>query len=336
MEPTIRKIVLLLTLAFGLGACREDINESPDKHNVFETLWKVLDEKYCFFEAKNVDWDALHDEYSLRVDTCKSSVSLLKVLGEMVCRLQDGHVNLYAAQDMIRYWKWFEDYEPNFDEALQNDYLGKNYQISSGLKYKVIGGNVGYIVYSSFSSSISDAGLDYILGYFEKCRGIIIDVRDNSGGDLSNADKLASRFTEEKRICGYIRHKTGPGHDDFSDPFPVYLEPSTRRRYTKRVVVLTNRLCYSATNTFVSTMRQLPGVTIMGDRTGGGGGFPISSMLPNGWNVRFSSCPTYNEKMELIEEGILPDSAVSLTKHDIQLGFDTIIETAYSFLQKDQ
>ena len=330
-----KRTALLLILIFSLSACREEVNESTDSKNTFETLWSILDEKYCFFDAKGVDWDQVHDKYALRVDTCKNSDSLLKVLGEMICTLQDGHVNLYTAHDLIRYWKWFEDYEPNFDESLQRNLLGTDYQISSGLKYKIIGGNVGYITYSSFTSAISDAGLDYIFNYFENCRGIIIDVRDNSGGNLSNVNKLACRFTEKKFICGYIRHKTGPGHNDFSEPYPIYLEPYQGKKYTKKVVILTNRMCYSATNTFVTVMRQLPNVIIMGDRTGGGGGFPISSMLPNGWSVRFSSCPTYDENYKLTEEGIEPDSTVYLTDHDIQRGVDVIIETAYSLLQKN-
>ena len=328
-----KRIALLLIIMLGLQACREDVNESATPRNIFETLWTILDQKYCFFEHKNVDWNKIHSEYSSRVDTCRNSISLFNTLGEMICRLQDGHVNLYSAQDVARYWKWFENYPSNFSEELEREILGTDYLISSGLIYKKLSDNVGYITYRSFSASISDAGLDYIFDYFKNCHGIIIDVRDNSGGDLSNVDKLASRFTEKKIISGYIRHKTGPGHNDFSNPFPIYLEPSTRKRYTNKVVVLTNRLCYSATNAFVSTMRQLPNITIIGDRTGGGGGFPISSMLPNGWNVRFSSCPIFDAGMNPTEEGIDPDIFVSLDDQDVQEGIDTIIKRARLFLR---
>ena len=34
-------------------------------------------------------------------------------------------------------------------------------------------------------------------------------------------------------------------------------------------------------------MRLLPHVMIMGDRTGGGSGFPFTTELPIGWSVRF-------------------------------------------------
>jgi len=329
-----KRAALLLLILSAFCSCREEVNENPDPHNVFESLWTILDEKYCFFEVKNIDWNDIHDEFSHRVDTCTNSVSLFKILGEMVFRLQDGHVNLYAAQDIARYWKWFEDYPPNFDESLERNYLSSDYQIASGLKYKMLNDSIGYITYRSFSAPIGEAGLDYILNYFKNTPGIILDIRDNSGGDLSNVEILASRFTEKRIISGYIRHKTGPGHSDFSKPYPIYLNPSPRKRYSKKVVILTNRLCYSATNAFVSTMNQLPNVTVMGDRTGGGSGFPINAKLPNGWSVRFSSCPTYNANMELTEAGIDPDITASLLDSDRMKGVDTIIETARSFILK--
>ncbi|MEI3340893.1 MAG: S41 family peptidase [Coprobacter fastidiosus] len=52
------------------------------------------------------------------------------------------------------------------------------------------------------------SNLDQILAAFSSCDGIIIDVRDNSGGILTTVNRIASRFITEDRICGYIRHKS--------------------------------------------------------------------------------------------------------------------------------
>jgi hypothetical protein len=326
---------LILTILLSLSACREDLDEGTDPENVFEMLWTTIDQKYCFFDEKNVDWDEIHDEYALRVDTCSSKTSLFNILGEMICELKDGHVNLYAAENVIRYWKWFEDYPANYDDEIIDKYLGTDYGISGGIRYKKLSSNVGYLSYLSFSNSFNESGLDYILNSFKDCDGIIIDVRNNSGGDLTNAEDLASRFTEKKVISGYISHKIGTGHHDFSELYPIYLEPSDRVRYQKKVVVLSNRLSYSATNAFVGTMRYLPNVTIMGDQTGGGSGFPMNSTLPNGWRIRLSSCPTYDQNKELTENGIEPDSAVSTSSIDRDQGKDSIIEAAIAFLKSN-
>ena len=151
---------------------------------------------------------------------------------------------------------------------------------------------------------------------------------------MTYASMLASRFTNEKRLVGYIAHKTGSGHSEFSDPEPEYVESSQGIRWQKKVVVLTNRACYSSTNTFVRNVKGMPRVTVMGDRTGGGSGMPYTSELPNGWLVRFSVCPMYDAQMQQIEFGIEPDVLVNMDLADIEKNKDTLIEQARSFLKK--
>ena len=75
-------------------------------------------------------------------------------------------------------------------------------------------------------------------------------------------------------------------------------------------------------------MTQAPNAIIVGDKTGGGGGLPLSSELPNGWLVRFSSSPMYNSAMQNTEFGINPDISVALSATDQANGIDTIIERA--------
>ena len=167
----------------------------------------------------------------------------------------------------------------------------------------------------------------------QRLKVLIIDVRDNGGGNLTTAQRLAGRFTNEKVLVGYMTHKTGPGHNDFSDPAPVYLESSTGIRWQKKAVVLTNRRSFSATNDFVNCMRQLPLVTIVGDKTGGGSGLPFSSEIPNGWSIRFSASPMYDTDMNQLEFGIDPDIKVDMTSEDMQRGKDTMIEKACEILK---
>ena len=153
-------------------------------------------------------------------------------------------------------------------------------------------------------------------------------MRDNGGGQLTMAEKLAARFTGESICVGYMSHKTGPGHDDFSEPKEQILKPSSGIRWHKKVVVLANRGVFSAASEFVKYMKCCPNVTVVGDRTGGGAGMPMSSELPNGWAVRFSACPMYDKDMRCTEFGIEPDYNVGLTDDDFRRGEDTIIEFA--------
>ena len=306
---------------------------SNDPRGNFEALWKILDEHYCFFQYKEIDWNQIHSEYSTRIDNAMNNESLFMVLNEMLQELKDGHVNLSSPFDVGRYWKWFEDYPRNFNSHILDNYLGYDYAISGGIRYKILEDNIGYMYYGDFSSGLGETNLDYIIDKLSICEGIIIDVRDNGGGLLSNAEKIASRFVNEKTLVGYIQHKTGKGHNDFSEPFARYNEPSSRLRYQKPVVVLTNRSCYSATNDFVNAMRYCPNVTLLGDKTGGGSGLPFNSEIPNGWSIRFSACPLFDANMQQIELGIEPDIHVDLLEQDLRKGRDTLIEAARNLLK---
>lgn len=299
----------------------------------FEALWNIIDKNYCFFEYKEIDWNNVYNEYSTRITSEISSESLFKLMGEMLSELKDGHVNLTASHDITRYWEWHENYPPNFDSEIQEHYLENDYGITSGMRYKIFEDNVGYIYYGSFSNDVSESGLDQILNRMAICKGIIIDVRNNGGGNLSNVEKITSRFFNERTLVGYISHKIGPNHNDFSELYPKYAESSNRVRYQKPVIILTNRGCYSATNEFVSIMKNANNVTIIGDKTGGGSGLPFTSELPNGWSIRFSASPMFNAHKEHIEFGVEPDIYVSMDQNDIDKKRDTIIEKAREMLR---
>jgi len=326
-------ISLLLFSLMLLSCDKEDeFNNTPSGN--MEALWQIIDEHYCFLESKKINWDSVHAAFMPRVKNVSTQESLLNLMDEMLDILQDGHVNVSTSFNIARYWEWFEAYPENFDEKIQKNYLKTDYYISGGIKYTILDDNIGYIYYSSFENETGENSMDHILYRLALCRGIIFDIRNNGGGELTNVQNIAASFTDSKVLTGYISHKTGKGHSDFSKPYPKYLYPRTSSTYNyyKQVVVLTNRNCFSAANEFVNTMMQLPNVTIVGDKTGGGSGFPFSSELPNGWGVRFSSSLSLSPKMEQIEFGISPDIQVSMTKEDEDKGLDTIIETAREYI----
>ena len=317
-----------------------DIEERDDTATGnFEALWTILDEHYCFFDYKQkeygLDWNEVHEKYKVRVNDNMSSTQLFEVLCDMLGELRDGHVNLSSSMDYGRYWKWQENYPYNYSDSLIRRYLGTDYKIASGLRYRVLDDNIGYIRCASFESGIGEGNLDEALSYLLLCRGLIIDIRGNGGGDLTTAERLAGRFVQEKTLVGYMQHKTGTGHNDFSEMKEIYLEPSSNVRWHKKVCVLTNRSVYSAANAFAVWMHCLPNVTLVGDHTGGGSGMPMNNSLPNGWNVRFSACPMYDANKQQTEFGIDPDVKVDLT-NDITIGSyrDDIIEAARQLLVK--
>ncbi len=328
-----KRILYILTLLLTLTACHDQPQWRDDPYGNFDALWTIMDEHYSFFDYKQVDWDEVRGRYRAKLTRDMTSQELFELCGDMLKELRDGHTNLIASHDVSRYWIW-EQYPVNYDERLIDEhYLNFNYKQASGIKYAILPNNYGYMRYASFSSSIGDGNLDLVFSYLSTADGLIIDVRSNGGGYLTNVETLVGRFIDQRTHVGRIQHKTGPGHNDFSEPFDYYFEPTKNHiHYQRPVVILANRGSFSATNNFVSIMRHLPQVTIVGDTTGGGSGLPFTSELPNGWRIRFSSCPITDVDGTVTEFGVAPDVRVDLLDADAAQGRDTMLETAFRVL----
>lgn len=324
----------LLSVSCSWDEENRDREFSNTPHGNFMALWTIMDERYCFFDLKQevlgVDWDEVKTRYGASISDDISDKALFEVLCNMIGELRDGHVNLSSSYDYGRNWSWKTDYPANFSKDLRDKYLGNNYIIGgSGYYYRILDDNIGYLVVESFESATTSGRLNVMFNNMALCNGLIIDIRDNGGGDLTAAEFLASHFTEKTVTVGYSCYKTGPGHNDFSKLYKNELSPAKEDlRWIKPVVVLVNRGCFSSANDFACTMKALENVTLLGDTTGGGGGLPMSSELPNGWVVRFSSAPTFDADGNHVEFGVAPDIRLDMNDKDVRAGVDTYIKAA--------
>lgn len=338
MKRTLYSLIAATAITVLIGCHNIDEYENTGMDN-FEALWTLVDQHYCFFEEKGVDWDEVHIRYANRVKACRNQQDLFTLCSEMLDELRDGHVNLSSGFETSFYRKWWSDYPQNFNErVVEENYLGFNYTQLGAVTYTVLPQNVGYMRIPSFSSGLGQGNLDNILYSMSMCPGLIIDVRDNGGGDMTNVETFVSRFISERTLAGYIMHKDGPGHKDFSEPYAYYYAPPAGRLiWTKPVVVLTNRSTFSAANIFVSVMKLLPQVTVMGDVTGGGSGMPLSYELPIGWGVRMSAAPVLDAKGRSTEFGVEPTEGyrINITAEDMAAGRDPILEAAVLFLSEE-
>ena len=331
----IKKVLTYLLPALLLTGCVEEDQFSNSPMGNYDALWSIIDERYCFFEQARqqhgLDWDDVYHKYKPQVQAAESNAELFDIYGNMLRELKDGHVNLTSDYGTTYYWDWSLNHPLNFSDSLQRNYLGNDFRLTNGIKYTTLPSNIGYMYVGSFEGSISSDNVSLMLLRLAESKGIIIDIRNNGGGMLTSAEELAAHFVSGKTHCGYIQHKTGKGHNDFSSPEKLYIEPNGVI-WKKPVVVLTNRAVYSSANHFVMLVKSLPQVVVIGDKTGGGSGLPLNSTLPNGWTVRFSACPILDIEGKHTEFGIAPHEEVQITSADWNNGRDTIIERAIELI----
>lgn len=335
MKTHLMWLLIAIILSATLLSC-ENLFIKPDPANTptnnFELLWREVNERYTFFDYKNIDWDASYKKYRPMVNDNMSERELFKVLAAMMNDLRDGHTNLVSDFDVSRNYSWYLDYPQNFNGTIiERNYLGNDYEITGPFRNKFITQNIAYVQYPSFLGIADSSSLNILMDKYRNTKGMIIDIRDNTGGAVVMVNTIAAHFVPNDITLGYERYKKSPDPNDFTD-FSSFYVRKAKKSYNGKVVVLTNRLVYSAANMFASVMGELPQVTLIGDQTGGGA--PFSGELLNGWTYRFSGNQLVNLQKEQIENGVKPDIKIDLLPTDEAKGKDTILEYAIGFLQR--
>ena len=332
------RFLLCFFLIFTLSSCEKILISSDPvstPQSNFNALWNTINEKYPFFEAKNINWDSVKKVWQPRVGDTTNDVQLFRVMDSMLYNLKDGHTNLYGAFNISRNWEWYLNYPDNYNANLvERNYLqGVQWYTGAFINRFMDSNRIGYVRYNSFSSDISDFAIDVVVSRFQNTKGLIIDVRSNGGGSSANIDKFVSRLIDKRTLVWREAEKNGPSRNDFTALKDYYIEPAGERKYLKPIILLTNRRSYSATTLFSAALRNLPNVRILGDFTGGGGGTPTSTQLPNGWVVRYSGTTHIAPDGLIIENGVPPTIRLDNSKTDEANGKDSIIERALQLLK---
>lgn len=105
--------------------------------------------------------------------------------------------------------------------------------------------------------------------------------------------------------------------------------------YGKKVVVLIDRGCFSATDIFTGAMQAIPGVTLVGETTAGGSGRARRYQLPNsGIRLQLSTMASFRPDGTLFEgNGVVPDVAVKSQPTDLIGQTDTALQKALELLR---
>ncbi len=332
-----KNIIYATLILFTLTSCekaffdKEVKSKSPTEN--FEYLWNECDKKYAFFEYKGIDWNERYNYYKSRITDDMSDDALFNEMGAMLNDLRDGHVNLVSSFNVSNYHFNFNGIT-NIDERIVSEfYLTKDMNSTGPFLHNFVdNGNIGYIRFKEFSGIVNDDQLDYILKRYENTKGLIFDIRQNGGGAVTDMWTILSHFVTSKTLVYQTYTKSGPGHNEFSGPENAYAEPSDGKKYTKKIILLTDRGTFSSGSHMTLAMSNLPQVITMGDTTGGGMGLPNGGQLPNGWTYRFSVTSTRDLDGTNGENGIPPDMIQFINKSDANK--DAVIEAAITEINK--
>lgn len=325
-------LLLATLLAAGCGSSPTSPTVVPasDFASQFDSLWTTFDREYSYFDYKHIDWNALRDQYRPRALAAADQQGFVAVLKEMLGQLRDLHVVLtgpggtrlptYEPQEFVNWNRQVWDQYVRRANWTQGQ-IDWGHGVLDGVPYIVVGGWGG--------QSIRSADFDVAFERYRAAPALIVDVRMNGGGDDTIAFEVAGRFVTHTIITGYTQVRNGPSHSDFTPLRPRTVSPRGAWQYTGKVFLLIGRQSASSNESFIEAMRQLPNVTLAGDRTAGATANPGTFQLSGGWSYTVSRWIEYTADQQVIQDvGIAPEVFVPASTSDFAQGRDPVLEWA--------
>lgn len=337
-----KKFLFYCAIALTIAACDDTLLQPQvpnDPVSNFEAMWAGYDQWYGLFHVKNIDWQQTYATYRPLVHAETTDDELKSIFHQMIDPLNDNHTFIITTENEPRIESGIFDtlkVQTDFSLDIIPNYVKDLEHYGAAIDFGTIDGTIGYIHLGDFIPSqkfYADA-MDAILGQLKDMKGVIVDIRDNPGGNDATAQYVAGRFADTRRLYMTVRKKSGPGSDAFTTPVDWYVEPTGGTRYTRPIILLTSRWTQSAGETFTLAMDHLNHVTLLGDYTSGAFSDNIAKELPNGWFC-FMSIGDYRAADGLSYEGIgvTPDIQMVNTREDILAGKDLALEKAVDLLQ---
>jgi len=210
-------------------------------------------------------------------------------------------------------------------------------------EYKVLPHNIGYLRINTFNNKQSDSKFDSLYGQILGSDALIIDLRDNGGGNSNYADYILRHFSTEpirSNLCSsrmYIPSHASWGMKEgwsVEDAYTMY--PVNKEIYTKPITVLTNHGTFSSSEDFCSKFRGMERGKLIGTITGGSTGNPIRiELLPDIASAIICTRKVLHPDGEVfVGIGIRPDIEIEETETDFLNNTDPVLEQALTLFGK--
>ncbi|MEM6344698.1 MAG: S41 family peptidase [Bacteroidota bacterium] len=343
-----KSLIYLLTFCLLLSttACNDLLLGERVPNTVidsYEVFVEDFEKHYGLFQVKGVDWTNLSAQYRSPLVANATETGLFDALTGLITELDDSHLFLYSpTHDPIFFEGGIsgrlsrEDYEDLDLNLVFDKYLTFIDSVSEIIYYGTLADNIGYIYLPEIydEPSFFEQYMPQVIDDLKETKGIIIDIRDNNGGEDESSKMIASFFADQRRLYMISRYKIGPGPEAFEEPREWYVSPYEGERYDKPVVLLTNRFTISAAETFSFAMKTFPQVTQVGDKTTGAFSDVVTRELPNGWLYGLSVGDYRNaDNINLESIGIAPEVVIVNSPQDLAAGNDKMLEKAMEELR---
>ena len=275
MAKKFRKISIVFLLAvLPLQSFAQEkaqlVLDTAKQQAVVEEVSKLLNENYIFPET------AKKMEELIRTRLKKGEYKALqnprdfaaKVMEDLRSVSKDKHLRFHyepEAAEQITQSK--SESEATVKEARDRQLAAVKRDNFGFRKVERLQGNIGHIDFRYFASA-ADAGETAVaaLGFVANCDAVIIDLRQNGGGDPSQIQLISSYFFEEPTHLNDIFTR----RENKTENFWTFSYVPGQKLTKADLYVLTSGNTFSGAEEFSYNMKNLKRATLIGETTGGG------------------------------------------------------------------
>lgn len=341
---------------------------------VFDDYWKEMNRNYVYWDIDKTNWDVTFDNYrplfnKLRLNDKNDVQKSIQYFREMTANLVDHHYQItfespsvkdtivypslmekklkYGYRDPYSYFNIDLNYlDSGFVSGYDNTTIPNEaplFALCGKINEKILFFACSkFSLRSSYNSRIRNE-VQTVLKYFSQeihsdLKGIILDVRNNPGGDIGDLNFLIGQLIDAPLHFGYTRYKSGDGRFDFTPWVNAVINPSKGgRRQSIPIIVIADNFSVSLSEAVVFAIHSLPNGTFLGEKTWGATGPVIDNKIYNDgpfnitgfMSVYMSSAQFKYLDGKLYEgEGANPDVVVPYNANAIKSGIDTQLEKA--------
>lgn len=200
----------------------------------------------------------------------------------------------------------------------------------AALRVRRVRGEIGILEFDIFTQAIA---VDFMRALDDKLRGVrglIIDLRNNGGGEAEAMTEVASAFLPTGKSLGCFTDRNGRIQFEPHTRAAMLFAPDPIKGFRAPVVILTSERTSSAAEIFAASLREAGRAIIIGQNTCGCVlAIRRRHTLPDGGELDVSEMDYYTATGKRLEgSGLVPDEKITLERQDLRARRDRAIERA--------
>jgi carboxyl-terminal processing protease len=205
------------------------------------------------------------------------------------------------------------------------------------LRVRRVSAQIGVVEFDAFTQTVA---LDFMRSLREKLRGVrglIVDLRNNGGGEAEAMTEIASAFLPRGSSLGRFMDRTGRTAFEPQTRSAMLFAAEAVALLRVPVVILTSEKTSSAAEIFVATVRERNRATVIGGPTCGCVlAIRRRHTLPDGGALDVSEMDYRTAAGKRLEgAGIMPDERVTSSVLDLRARRDRAMERAIERLKSE-